>query len=286
MLSITFANQVKTVFVVLILFWSILTASSTEADHFTNEKYKEYNQALLDQMWAERLPEIQSSQKSKTKRVFYTGFALWGGEQWSIGDAKKVGSALETFYDDRKFFSFIFSNNENDFLPDKYPTVFADMVLEHTNRLQNLTGENDLIIFGLYSHGLKEKLILRLGTGAERTLFVDELKQTLEPLKPKNVLLIISACYSGSFITKLKSDKIAIATASAADKQSNGCSPLHNQTFFGKNFVDTLSTLSSSEGASILTAIKLNSDRIQKQEKWKTKSDPQLFVGEKFSIDR
>ena len=173
-------------------------------------------ETLVGGILFEQLKLIEVDQKIDKKRIFYTGFALWGGEKWAIGDAIKLGLAFENFYRDRTFLRFIFSNNEVDFLPKKYPTVFEDVVAQHVDYLRINSRVNDLIIIGLYSHGLEEKLIIRLGKEATHAVNPNALKKFLDPISKKNVLLIISACHAGSFIPHLISDNIAIAVAAAA----------------------------------------------------------------------
>jgi hypothetical protein len=272
-------------FVVLIsiLFVTIFTTLNANADHFTSEKYQSLNKDLLQKMWDEQLTLINQTQKDKKKRIFYTGFALWGGEKWALGDAIKLGSAFKKFYDNRTFFKFIFSNNEVDFLPDKYPTVFEDVVAQHFEYLQVNSRDDDLIIIGLYSHGLEEKLIIRLGKGKTHAVTPTALKKFLDPISKKNVLLIISACHAGSFIPYLISDNIAIAVAAAADKQSNGCSPLHSQTFYGKNLSEVLNSSSATNGDSIFKVMEEAASQIAEKEKWKPKSEPSFFTGKNFS---
>ena len=280
-LDFTFLKRL--VISISILFVTIFTTLSASADHFTSEKYRSLNKDLLQKMWDEQLTLINQTQKDNKKRIFYTGFALWGGEKWAIGDAINLGSAFEKFYDNRTLFKFIFSNNEVDSLPNKYPTVFEDVVAQHFYYLQENSRDDDLIIIGLYSHGLEEKLIIRLGKETTHAITPNALKKFLDPIGKKNVLLIISACHAGSFRPNLISDNIAIAVAAAADKQSNGCSPFHSQTFYGKNLSEVLNRSSATNGDSISKVMEETASQIEEKEKWKPKSEPSFFTGKNFS---
>jgi Peptidase C13 family. len=51
-------------------------------------------------------------------------------------------------------------------------------------------------------------------------------------------VIVISSCYSGSFIPALQNDNTLIITASAADRQSFGCSNEAEYTYFGRAFFD------------------------------------------------
>ena len=268
--------------IVLFLF---MTASSAYADHFHKDEYKEKNQGLFDQTWARALEKIENQRDKNERILFYSGFAMWGDERWSLGDAEKIGTAFEQFYDRSQHVKFIFSNEEENNLPKNYPTVMDNILREHFARLSIEAKETDLVVVGLYSHGDKGKLSRKLGSAYIDYMPVGKLKRLMLPLKNHNVLLIISACYSGSFIEKLKNEKHVIATAAAKDKTSNGCSPLHHQTYYGQALVEAFNSHSDDTEKDILNVLKSAISIINKKEKWKKdKSEPQLFVGDKFNI--
>jgi hypothetical protein len=54
----------------------------------------------------------------------------------------------------------------------------------------------------------------------------------------RNRLLIIQACYSGQFVAPLAADRTIIATASAADRPSFGCSAGNDWTLYGHALVN------------------------------------------------
>ncbi|MNY21700.1 Peptidase C13 family protein [compost metagenome] len=60
-----------------------------------------------------------------------------------------------------------------------------------------------------------------------------ELAAVLSPLKNRDKVIVISACYSGGFIAPLKDDRTLIMTASRADRVSFGCSEEADFTYFG-----------------------------------------------------
>lgn len=62
------------------------------------------------------------------------------------------------------------------------------------------------------------------------------LRHTLDQSMIKWRVIVISACYSGSFIPALQTPNTLIITASAKDKASFGCSNEADYTYFGKAF--------------------------------------------------
>ena len=53
-----------------------------------------------------------------------------------------------------------------------------------------------------------------------------------------NRLVIVSACYSGTFLPRLASDSSVAISAAASDRASFGCSPGNDWTYFGDAFVN------------------------------------------------
>ena len=51
-------------------------------------------------------------------------------------------------------------------------------------------------------------------------------------------VIVISACYSGSFVDELRSDRTLVITASRADRNSFGCSNEADMTYFGRALID------------------------------------------------
>lgn len=63
------------------------------------------------------------------------------------------------------------------------------------------------------------------------------LRETLDKSGIKWRVIVVSACYSGSFIDELQSPTTLVITASAADKASFGCSNEAEYTYFGQAFL-------------------------------------------------
>lgn len=90
-------------------------------------------------------------------------------------------------------------------------------------------------------------------------------------------VIVISACYSGSFIPALQSPETLIITASAADKTSFGCNRGDRYTYFGRAFFD----LAMREQSSIKQAFEQARQTVTK---WETAqgfepSEPQWSIG-------
>lgn len=100
--------------------------------------------------------------------------------------------------------------------------------------LAERSGPEDLLFIYLTSHGTAEhELVLDQPRMELADLPADELASVLAPLKNRDKVIVISACYSGGFIPALKDERTLIMTASRGDRVSFGCSEEADFTYFG-----------------------------------------------------
>jgi hypothetical protein len=123
--------------------------------------------------------------------------------------------------------------NHRDHLVDR-PMATRENLRRAAQTLAERSGPEDLIFIYLTSHGTSEhELVLDQPRMELSDLPADELAAVLAPLKNRDKIIVISACYSGGFIPALKDERTLIMTASRADRVSFGCSEEANFTYFG-----------------------------------------------------
>jgi len=123
--------------------------------------------------------------------------------------------------------------NHRDHLIDR-PMATRETITRAVQTLAQRTGPEDLVFIYLTSHGTQEhELVLDQPRLELADLPADELATALAPLKNRDKVVVISACYSGGFIPTLKDEKTLIMTASRADRVSFGCSEEADFTYFG-----------------------------------------------------
>ncbi len=123
--------------------------------------------------------------------------------------------------------------NHRDHLVDR-PMATRENLRRAALTLAERSGPEDLIFIYLTSHGTSEhELVLDQPRMELADLPADELAAVLAPLKNRDKIIVISACYSGGFLPALKDERTLIMTASRADRVSFGCSEEANFTYFG-----------------------------------------------------
>lgn len=137
--------------------------------------------------------------------------------------------------------------------------------------------ENDVLVLFLTSHGSKGHFAVSFSGFSPNDITPEQLRAMLDKAKIKNRVLIISACYSGSFIPALKDDNTLIITAASDSRTSFGCSNKREWTYFGDAFFNHAlrETFSFEAAFNKARAMVADWERDQKI----TASDPQMAEG-------
>ncbi len=143
---------------------------------------------------------------------------------------------------------------------------------------RRMNRQDDVLFVYLTSHGSeKHGLAAQFWPLSLNDIPAEKLKRYLDEAGIRWRVLLISSCYSGHFVDVLKDDYTLVMTASAADKQSFGCSNTRDFTYFGEAvFKDALNRERAFIPAfqSAITAIQQR----EASEKLEP-SSPQLFIG-------
>ncbi|MBE9401569.1 peptidase C13 family protein [Acinetobacter albensis] len=114
---------------------------------------------------------------------------------------------------------------------------------------QQMNRESDVLFLYMTSHGLANQFEMENAPLDLKDVDPKWLKETLDKSGIRWRVIVISACYSGSFVPALQDDNTLIITASAADRASFGCSNEADYTYFGRAFFDQAMRENNSIGA-------------------------------------
>jgi len=121
----------------------------------------------------------------------------------------------------------ILSNYQN-------PRIESEQIAKEFATLSLQSDKEDLFMIFLSSHGQREGVAFK-NKDYYGHVSPANIKDLIQKTKMKNVILIVSACYSGVF-KSLATDNILVITASRHDRTSFGCQPDNQWTFFGEAF--------------------------------------------------
>ncbi|MEC7119783.1 MAG: C13 family peptidase [Pseudomonadota bacterium] len=147
---------------------------------------------------------------------------------------------------------------------------------------QQMNPDEDVLFLFMTSHGLPNIFELSNEPIALDSIDPTWLRQALDRSGIRWRVLVVSACYSGSFIEALRSPDTMVITASAADKTSFGCTNAPEYTYFGRAFFAEAMRNESSLAAAFDTA----TERIRQMEQdgGYDASEPQMVVGRNIAL--
>jgi hypothetical protein len=193
---------------------------------------KKESLAQSDALIQKQLDAVETGLKTLPagqKGTVYLGFAMHSESKAFHGD---VILGLQRFKElNPNTFSIILSNRkETSELEYPFATVYS--MRKIFDKLPVLVQDRDVNIVLLAStHGAKELLSIHIDkiyTGVNPTM----LRDWLQPISNKASFIILSACYSGSFIDTLKTTNRTIMTSASATTQSFGCAYEDKNTYF------------------------------------------------------
>lgn len=253
-------------------------------------------QALASQATAERDPGPYVS----TEQTYYAQPRMLGdqiaalaparpglGELYFIGFAgtstadvfmKEVRVAQDLFNDrfDTRNRSLILVNNP--YTVKTLPVASAtnlDWAIAAMAEKMNVA--DDILFLYMTSHGSPHRFSVSFPQLALGSLTDRQLRNMLDRAGIKWRVIVISACYSGSFIDALKDDHSMILTAAAADRTSFGCGNEDEFTYFGDAYINQ----ALRQDRSFISAFNRARDIIAAREaaEEKTPSRPQIYIG-------
>jgi len=221
------------------------------------------------------------AQRPHVSDLYFVGFAGYGWQDVFMKEMNTVHTLFDSRFGTRGRSLALINNKQTLATTPIATTTALQAALAHVGGL--LDPKEDLLFLFVTSHGSDAPAYLSVDhDGLELTqLTPDRLKAALAATPIKWKVIVVSACYSGSFIPALKDDNTLVITASSADRNSFGCDARNSMTDFGRAyFAEALK-----QTTSFTAAFELARTRIAQREKAAglTPSLPQIALGKNFA---
>ncbi len=168
-------------------------------------------------------------------KVFFLGFAGYGEQKVFANEIAMAQEALGARFDiGPRALQLV--NDRRD--PDSKPLASVSALRRALIGLAaHMNLDKDVLVLALSSHGSADASIAVTNAGLPfEDLRADELAAALKASGIKWRVIVISACYGGSFIPQLKDANTIVLAAAAADRTSFGCADDRELTYFGEAF--------------------------------------------------
>lgn len=209
---------------------------------------------------------VTAAKPDSRPRLWYVGLGLFG-ESWSQNDVAALPGEL--------------AKGARGFLvvPIVLPETTEPGVIETTIAdVAAATGPGDIVMIYASTHGAPGLLGRTAGGQELEPIGTAELKRWLGPLGGQDTVLLLSACFAGSFIPPLQESHRIVFTAARADRTSFGCQAGAEHTVFG----DALLRALARPGTSLRDVVAATRATVTAQERElhvTQPSQPQVSVG-------
>lgn len=215
---------------------------------------------------------------SGTRKVIYAAFALNSDSAAFQGDVTLVRDVLRSI---NPQISALLLSNQLEYFDIAYPFATKENVKHALSGVARLADKDTLLVLLFSSHGSPNLLSIKIANGDySDSLSAEELRSYLEDLTSIPTIIIISACYSGSFVPDLSGGNRILLTSASRDRSSFGCSVESKMTYFIEALFQSNFDSSMSLSELFSQASKKVAER-EKQEQLQA-SRPQIFVGERM----
>lgn len=191
--------------------------------------------ALYEQpfLLKQALSRVEANTAGKTD-WYFMGVAGFAEQNVFRSEIDKVRQLFDVRFG-TKAHSLALINNTHSWLEE--PVATKTSILQGLKTIgQQMDVDEDVLLLTLSSHGNQD--IFQLANPPLDLENIDPkwLKGALDAAGIRWRVIVISACYSGSFIDELMTPTTVVITASAADKMSFGCTNSAEMTYFGQAF--------------------------------------------------
>lgn len=219
--------------------------------------------------------EALAPQRPGAPDLYFIGFAGFAGQDVFMKEVETVRGLFDGRFGTRDR-SLLLVNNRR--TVDQLPLASAgNLRLALDAVAAKMSVDKDVLFLFLTSHGAENRFAVSFPPLGLKDLSPPELRQMLDRAGIRWRVIVISACYSGSFIDALKDARTLIMTAASRDRSSFGCSSENEWTYFGDAYFNQALRHGSSFIAAFDEAQHLIAARERQEEL--TPSEPQIFVG-------
>ncbi len=197
-----------------------------------SRQFLAHQQLLLDSALDHLRPAV-----SGKLNLYFVGVAGSAEQKVFAREIQSIGSQFERkFAGSGHVIELINSPRTSQTIPIATP----DSLRATINRIAALIDrKRDILFLYLTSHGSRDhRLSFNLPGVPMTDLSAASLAEILDQSGIDNLVVVISACYSGGFIPQLQGDHRLIMTAAAADRTSFGCSDSSEFTYFGRAYFE------------------------------------------------
>ena len=220
---------------------------------------------------------VQAATQATGRRVWFAGFAMNSTSTAFENDMELVSRRLSELggpvlkYEDS-------DGRQTDKL--RFPFATPATLAEAVQQISSHAGPDDIVVVFISTHGNRKILSVNVAHQEFKPMTATQLSAALAPLGNRPTIVILAACFSGSFLPELQAERRIVITSASGERASFGCQPDSRNTFFTEElFAENFD--SSKSLSQMMAEAKVRVARREHALKFRN-SEPQMSVGRKL----
>lgn len=220
---------------------------------------------------------VQATTQATGRRVWFAGFAMNSTSTAFQNDMELVSRRLSEL--GGPVLKYEGSNGQQ---TDKlrFPFATPATLAEAVQQISSHAGPDDIVVVFISTHGNRKILSVNVAHHEFKPMTATQLSAALAPLGDRPTVVILAACFSGSFLPELQGERRIVITSASGERASFGCQADSRNTFFTEELFahdfDTSKSLSQ-----MMAEAKVRVARREHALKFPN-SEPQMSVGLKL----
>ncbi|SDI29396.1 C13 family peptidase [Paraburkholderia phenazinium] len=172
---------------------------------------------------------VQAATQATDRRVWFAGFAMNSTSTAFQNDMELVSSRLSELggpvlkYEDS-------NGRQTDKL--RFPFATPATLARAIREISSHAGPDDIVVVFISTHGNRKILSVNAAHQEFKPMTATQLSAALAPLGNRPTVVILAACYSGSFLPELQGERRIVITSASGERASFGCKADSRNTFF------------------------------------------------------
>ncbi len=254
----------------------------TESQDESDSPYARLYELSQEDLFYDQPPLLEqslqslSAQRPGVSDLYLLAVGGYGLEQVFLNEVEYVKGLFDERFDTRDH-SLILVNNVETL--QRYPLANRHNLRSALEAIgQRMDPQEDLLFLFMTSHGSKRHFSVHFGPVPLDDLTPEQVRQALDDAGIRWRVIVVSSCYSGSFIEALKDPHTLVITAASDDRKSFGCGARSEFTDFGTAYFKH----ALAQQRDFIDAFDLAASWVSDKERQEGReaSQPQRFVGE------
>jgi hypothetical protein len=172
---------------------------------------------------------VQAATQATGRRVWFAGFAMNSTSTAFQNDMELVSRRLSELGG-----PVLKYENSDGQQTDKlrFPFATPATLAEAVQQISSHAGSDDIVVVFISTHGNRKILSVNVAHQEFKPMTATQLSAALAPLGNRPTVVILAACFSGSFLPELQAERRIVITSASGERASFGCQADSRNTFF------------------------------------------------------